>query len=165
MNSFKKRRFIQSILLFTKYTDHFWLKFLLFIYALILTQLGDFIGEIHRGQNLYFDWLWLPAICLFMIEPLNQFTFYLANKNREKAVRIKAIVFWSLFTVYYISDILIRLQAEKTNTWVFTEKWPALFFLLILSAILPWYSFCPNIRFFILVGRFRWKEKNDETSK
>ncbi len=137
----------------------FWPKFLLFIYAFILLLLGDYVAEIHRGDNPILSWLWLPAICFFLIEPLNQFTFYYAKNHRQKAILTKAIVFWLLFTIYNLSDIIIRLQAKETGAWVFSEKWSAMLILFLLSAISPWYSFCPNIRFFVLYGKFQIGKK------
>ncbi len=145
--------------LFFREVTFFRLKFLLFIYAFILLMLGDYIAEIHRGDNPISAWLWLPAICFFLIEPLNQFTFYYAKNHRQKAILIKAIIFWVLFTIFNVSDIIIRLQAEKTGSWILSEKWSAVLVLFLLSAISPWYSFCPDIRFFVLHGKFQIGKK------
>ena len=151
--------FVRIIVIFVRTFVHnvpfFWLKLILFIYALTMLQLGDYIGEIHRGDNPVSSWFWLPAVCLFLIEPLNQFTFYYAKKHRQKAILTKAIIFWLLFTIYNISDIIIRFQAEKTGVWIFSEKWSAVFILFWISALTPWYSFCPDIRFFLLHGKFQ----------
>jgi hypothetical protein len=149
--------------LFVRNVPFFRLKFLLFVYAFTLLLLRDYISEIHRGDNPISSWFWLPAICLFLIEPLNQFTFYYAKNHRQKAILTKAIIFWLLFTIYHLSDIIIRLQAEKTGAWVFSEKWSAVLILFLISAISPWYSFCPDIRFFILYGKFQIGEQTRKT--
>ena len=149
------------ILMLVRQVTFFRLKFLLFIYAFALLLLGDYIGEIHRGDNPISSWLWLPAICFFLIEPLNQFTFYYAKNHRQKAILTKAIIFWLLFTIFSLSDIIIRLKAEKTGAWLFSEKWSAVFILFLLSAMAPWYSFCPDIRFFLLHGKFQFGKKKN----
>jgi len=130
------------------------LKFILFLYGFSLLAAGDYISEVYGGKSTYPMWLWIPISCLVLIEVLNQFTFYLAKRQRAKAVVIKAVTFWMLFTVFNLSDIFIRLQADKTGTWAFQQKWSALLILFLLSAILPWYSFCPDIRFILLYGSF-----------
>jgi len=148
---------------FVRNVTHFRLKFFLFVYAFTLSVLRDYVSEIHRGDNPISTWLWLPAICFFLIEPLNQFTFYYAKKDKRKAILIKAIIFWFLFTVHNISDIIIRLQAETTGTWIFSEKWSAVLVLFLLSAMSPWYSFCPDIRFFVLCGKFQIGKKRGKS--
>jgi len=154
-----KRPFLQIASLLVDVIPYFWLKFLLFLYGCVLLNVRDYVGEIHHGKNEYGEWLWIPASCLVLVEVLNQLTFRLAKKNRPRAIHLKALLFWVLFTVYCVSDTLIRLQAQKTGTWVFVEKWSALFVLFIFSVILPWYSLCPDIRFFLLVGEFQWRKE------
>ena len=153
--------------IFVRNVTSFRLKFLLFVYAFTLSVLRDYVGEIHRGDNPISPWLWLPAICFFLIEPLNQFTFYYAKNHRQKAILTKAIIFWLLFTIYNFSDIIIRLQAETTGTWILSEKWSAVLILFLLSAMSPWYSFCPDIRFFVLYGKFQIgkKTKHEEATE
>ena len=138
-----------------------WLKLILFIYALTMLQLRYYIDEIHRGDNPVSSWFWLPSVCLLLIEPLNQFTFYYAKKQRQRAILTKAIIFWLLFTIYNISDIIIRLQAEQTSAWIFSKEWSEVIILFLISAIAPWYSFCPDIRFFVLYGKFQISKKPD----
>lgn len=154
-----KRPFLQITSLLVDVIPYFWLKFLLFLYACVLINVRDYVAEMYRGKNEYGKWFWIPASCLVLVEVLNQVTFRLAKKNRPRAIHLKAFLFWVLFTLFHVSDTLIGLQAEKTGTWIFMEKWSALFVLFLLSAILPWYSFCPDIRFFILHGEFQWRNE------
>jgi len=148
---------------FVRSVPFFWLKFLLFVYTFTILLLREYVAEIHRGDNHISSWFWLPAICLFLIEPLNQFTFYYARHRRQKAILVKTIVFWLLFTIYSLSDVIIRLQAQRTGAWVFSQKWSAVFVLFLISAISPWYSFCPDIRFFVLYGEFQIGKKRGMT--
>ena len=124
----------------------------MFLYGFSLLATGDYISEVYGGKSKHSVWFWIPIFCLVLIEVLNQFTFYLAKHQRAKAVAIKAVTFWILFTVFNLSDIFIRLQADKTGIWTIQHKWSALLVLFLLSTILPWYSFCPDIRFFLLYG-------------
>jgi len=59
--------------IFMRNVTSFRLKFLLFVYAFTLLVLGDYVSEIHRGDNPISPWLWLPAICFFLhLTPLYQ---------------------------------------------------------------------------------------------
>ena len=64
-----------------------------------------------------------------------------------------------LFTVYCVSDITIRLHAQRTRSWVLAEKWSALLVLFMISTILPWYSLCPDIPFLVLCDTFQWRNR------
>jgi hypothetical protein len=132
----------------------FWLKVIMWGVSFVLLVFRDYVAELHRGTNPHLVWFWVPFLCLVGVEVLNQVTFYLFKSDRRKAVLIKAIAFWALFLFYITSDIAIRLQATRTGVWDFQEKWSDLLLLFLLSTILPWYSFCTDIRFFILHGRF-----------
>ena len=151
--------FIVLIRIYKRSISLFRLKFFLFLYAFAALVLMKYLDVIHRGDVPRSFISYLSLTCLLLIEPLNQFTFYYAKKNRRKAKIIKASVFWILFTIYCITDIYIRLQVEKTGGWVWAEDWPTVFVILGLSACIPWYSFCPDIRYICLVGNFQLYDK------
>ena len=135
-----------------------WLSPLLFIYGFSFLIIRDIVAEMYRLGGSYSKWHIIPISCLLLFEVLNQITYRLAKQSREKAIMIKAVFFWFIFTLYSVSDILIRLyDGNKSGTWIFSDKWPAILFLLLVSWLLPSYSFSPDWRFYVLHGKFESK--------
>jgi hypothetical protein len=154
-----KYGFIRLLVLWVRGTPYFWLKVFLSGYAYAWLAAVGYIGTVHRGKNEWVGWSWIPRACLVLIEVQNQATFYLAKRNRDKTSHLKAPIFWILFTIGCVTDTAIRLHAETTGSWVLMDHWSALIVLFLLSAILPWYSFSPDIRFFVLHGQFEHGRK------
>ena len=162
------RTFLLLILILRTYKRNIsllWLKIVLFLYTFTAFALIKYLDVIYHGGFSKSFISVISLICLILIEPLNQFTFYYAKKNRKKAKLTKAVVFWLLFTIYCITDIYTRLQAEKTGEWIWAEQWYVIFPIFLFSAYMPWYSFCPDIRYLILVGKFQLYDKKPQTDE
>ena len=134
-----------------------WLSPLLFAYGFMLLITSDIISEVYHYDGSYSKWCLVPISCLILFEVLNQFTYWKAKISRRNAIVSKAVFFWVIFTVFAVSDILLGLQGTKEGVWLFSEKWSAVLILMCISWILPAYSFCPDIRFYVLYGKFEDK--------
>lgn len=148
---------LQILLLRTLYGSNriVWLCPLLFVYGFMSLMAIDIISGLYHYKGPNSKWCLVPIGCLILFEVLNQFAYYCAKKARKKAAIIKAIVFWVLFTIFCISCILLGLRGTKEGVWVFSEKWSVILVYLCISWILPAYSFCPDIRFYVLHGKLQ----------
>lgn len=127
---------------------------ILFLFAMFLVQ--DYVSATHVGFNPLSRFYLLPFLCICMIEVLNQTTYWLAKRSEERAAKIKTICFWILIICYFTSDIYIRLHGSVNGEWLFSKKMSAMFLLLVLSVVLPFYGSCPHFRFLVLYGKLEW---------
>lgn len=134
-----------------------WLSPLLFLYAFALLVAQHIVDELYSDRTGFNKWYLIPLGSFISIEILNQITYKMTKRYRDKAIRVKAVLFWLLFTITCISLIIIKMCSEKTGTWFFSNEIPTIILAFCISWILPAYSFCPDFRFYVLYGKFEKK--------
>jgi hypothetical protein len=92
---------------------------------------------------------------LVLIEILNQTTFYWGKINYRKAVWLRAISFWFIFTIGIGIYIYLLLRLEKDVVFEWHVEFFRLLLYLIASLILAHYSLVPEFRFLILRGKYK----------
>jgi hypothetical protein len=127
----------------------------LFLYALGLC-VGTHVLSLSRngGDVLCREWWIIVIVCGLIVEIANQTTYYLARVNKPLAARIKALIFWTVFTAgmaVYVY-LLLRVEAEPHIRW--NQQLPHALVYLWLCRTLPPYSFSTDIRFLMLRGKF-----------
>jgi dimeric dUTPase (all-alpha-NTP-PPase superfamily) len=97
----------------------------------------------------------LTIITLFLVEIINQITFYLSKSKVEIASKLKCIMFWSVMTLSSVIFWCLLLKLEKGQSVVWHKVLGVTFVLLLLAFNLPFYSFETNIRFLFLYGKYK----------
>ena len=141
-----------------KTTVPFYARVFLFLYSLIILSAVSYLSVRYGAANILNKEKWLIiGISVLLIEALNQFTFHTASKW-EKLIYLRGILFWIIFTIsagYYI----FLISKIETGISEIDFKWNEIivraFVVLASSAYLPFYSFCTNVRFLFLFGKFQ----------
>jgi len=118
------------------------------------------MGVIHNVGEIFWEKSFpIIAICLILIEVLNQFTFYLAKVKYEFAAKVKVSLFWVIFTGGVIVYIYMTTNLPKNVIWQWDKDLAYIFINLVLSYLaLPTFSLSPEFRFFFLHGKFKRSE-------
>lgn len=139
------------------------LKVVLFLYGLFLLGGVHYISIIHNGQEMLTrERSIICAVCLFLIEIVNQVSYWLGKIQKELATKIRLISLWLIITVgasiYYY--FLSKLQLINSPVFLSRTELLIWFTIIILSLYLPFYSFCLNVRFICLFNNFSRKKYN-----
>jgi hypothetical protein len=125
-------------------------------YCFILLTFTEYLSITRNGfYNLIKEHYLILIICLILIEILNQTTFYWGKVNYRKAVWLRAISFWFIFTIGIGIYIYFLLRLEKDVAFEWHVEFFRLLLYLIASLILAHYSLVPEFRFLILRGKYK----------
>jgi hypothetical protein len=91
---------------------------------------------------------------IVLVEVLNQITYWLGQKNHDLAVKLKAVLFWCIFTAGACTYIYLVSNIEAKVPWVWNQGLGKTLILILLCWFLTRYSLCPNYRFLLLYGSF-----------
>jgi len=128
-------------------------------YSFLLMLFSHFFSLSRDGQTQIIDKYNLIIIAfLVAIEILNQITFFYARINRKRAIIIKCLAFWLIFTAGIAVYVFLTSRLQRIDHWNWHEDIICLVLYLVLSWVFPIYSLCPDIRYIFLYGKFN----NDE---
>lgn len=114
-----------------------------------------FLSVTREGSTKLATHKWiLLGVFVFVVEILNQFTYFYAKKNRTASKVLKIIIFWSFFYVCAGIYTIMLYQLPVMSTFNCSEQIGPLIALLLLSMVLPFYSNSPDIRFLLLYGTY-----------
>lgn len=133
------------------------LMLVLAVYAFALFIIAHFLSIAYRGTYELAKERWvIIAIAVCFIEMINQFSYWFAKINIKRAIAIKAISFWVVFTTGMGVYIYLLTGINKEVTW--DVEWHkqilAIIIYLCLSWGLPIYSFSTKVRFLLLYDKF-----------
>jgi hypothetical protein len=125
-------------------------------FVLLLTS--HFLSLSRNGGYHLAKEKWTIIIsCGVLIEILNQVTYWYGHVHRKAATILKGVVFWLIFVVGIGVYIYLLVPLPETVNWKWSSQIGPVIVYIIFSWALPIYSFCPNIRFLFLYGRFAKK--------
>ncbi len=95
-------------------------------------------------------------VCVGLIELLNQITYWMGKKNVRKAIILKVICFWLIFSLGIACYIFLLSNIEPAETPLpLKATWHKSLWYLVWSFYLPIYSLRTDIRFLCLTGKFK----------
>ncbi|UCG57336.1 MAG: HEAT repeat domain-containing protein [Phycisphaerales bacterium] len=91
---------------------------------------------------------------IVLVEVLNQITYWLGQKNHDLAVRLKAVLFWCIYTAGAGTYIYLASNVEGKVPWGWNQGLGQTLFQILFCWFLTIYSLCPSYRFLLLCGSF-----------
>lgn len=133
-------------------------EMIMFTYSFLLMLFSHIFSLSRDGQKQIFkEYCLIIVVCLVAVEILNQITFLWSRMDRKRAIAIKCVAFWLIFTVGILAYIYLTSRLQKADSWNWHDGIISLVIYLVLSWVLPAYSLSPDIRFLFLYGRYKPK--------
>ena len=138
-----------------------WITVALTLYYFAVWQITNIISDSITQENrtLLKQEGIILGCCIVLVEVLNQITYWLGQKNRDLAVRLKAVLFWCIFTAGACTYIYLASNVEGKLPWAWNQGLGQTLVLILFCWFLTRYSLCPRYRFLLLCGSFTTTRK------